>query len=119
MSDQIVLHSGEYLVRHKEESSTMFFLKEGVLGVFDTRSGAQSAKEVQIGTIYSGELVGEMSFLDQLPRSASVKAINDCVLQVIPRERFQRIFDAQPKWYRILIVTLLERLRATNKRIRI
>lgn len=119
MSDQIVLLPDEYLVRHKEESTSMFYLKEGVLGVFDTRSGVSSSKEVQIGTIYPGELVGEMSFLDQLPRSASVKAINECVLQVIPRERFQRIFDSQPQWYRILITTLLDRLRSTNKRIRI
>lgn len=119
MSDILVLNEGEYLVRHKEESSTMFYVQEGVLAVFDTRSGKSSAKEVQIGTIYPGELVGEMSFLDQNPRSASVKAISKCVLQVIPRERFQKIYDSQPKWYKILITTLLDRLRTANKRIRI
>jgi CRP/FNR family cyclic AMP-dependent transcriptional regulator len=114
-NDVLELKAGEYLVRENEESSQMFYLQSGSLGVFKVKGGS----EQQIGTIYSGELVGEMSFLDKQPRSASVKAIGEVKLLVIPSEKFEVYFQDQPAWYRALINTLLERLRKANTRIRI
>ena len=114
-SDILEVKSGEYVMRDGEESTQMYYLQSGSLAVFKLKGGA----EKQIGTIYSGELVGEMSFLDNQPRSSSVKAISDCKLMVIPHEKFEKFFNDQPAWYKALINTLLERLRKANTRIRI
>lgn len=115
ISDILEVKTGEYLMRDGEESAQMYYLQSGSLAVYKVKGSA----EQQIGTIYSGELVGEMSFLDNQPRSASVKAISDCKLMVIPHEKFERYFQDQPAWYKALINTLLERLRKANTRIRI
>lgn len=93
----------------------MFYLLSGTLGVFKVKGN----KEQQIGTIYSGEVVGEMSFLDKEPRSASVKALTDCTLNIIPSEKFERALNAMPAWYKALVNTLLDRLRKANTRIRV
>jgi len=114
-TDLIEIKANEYLMREGEESAQMYYLQSGSLAVFKVNDGAEN----QIGTIYSGELVGEMSFLDKEPRSASVKAISDSKLLIIPVEKFEKYFSDQPSWYKALIHTLLERLRKANARIRI
>ncbi|MCK5074299.1 MAG: cyclic nucleotide-binding domain-containing protein [Bacteriovoracaceae bacterium] len=115
MSDEIVVKKDEYLMREGEESDTMYFLKSGTMGVFKIKGG----REHLIGNIYSGELVGEMSFLDKGPRSASVKSMSECHMIVIPSDKFERTLSQLPSWYRALVNTLLDRLRRANARIRV
>lgn len=115
MSETIRLLPNEYLVREGEESTEMYYLQSGTLAVFK-RKGDQ---EHQIGTIISGELVGEMSFLDKNPRSASVKAMSEAVLVVIPVDKLEHTLETLPKWFSALLNTLTERLRKANARIRI
>lgn len=115
MSEVIKLMSNEYLMREGEESTEMYYLQSGTLAVFK-RKGDQ---EHQIGTIISGELVGEMSFLDKNPRSASVKAMSDSLLVIIPLEKFEHTLSTMPKWFSALFHTLTDRLRKANARIRI
>jgi len=115
MSDTKILKPQEYLVREGEESHDMYYLQSGTLAVVKRRGDG----EQQIGTIYSGEIVGEMSFLDEEPRSASVKAISECTLTVIPRKKFEASMKQLPKWYQALVHTLLDRLRKANSRIKV
>lgn len=115
MSETIQLMSNEYLMREGEESTEMYYLQSGTLVVYKRRGDVDH----QIGNIISGELVGEMSFLDKQPRSASVKALNDCILVKIPSEKLEQTMDSMPKWFSALLNTLTERLRKANARIRI
>lgn len=115
MSETIRLMPNEYLMREGEESTEMYYLQSGTLAVFK-RKGDQ---EHQIGTIISGELVGEMSFLDKNPRSASVKAMSESLLVVVPLEKFEHTLETMPKWFSALLHTLTDRLRKANARIRI
>ena len=115
MSETIRLMPNQYLVREGEESTEMYYLQSGSLSVLK-RKGDQ---EFQIGTIMTGELVGEMSFLDKHPRSASVKSLTDCVLVVIPLEKFESTLGTMPKWFGALLNTLTDRLRKANARMKI
>ena len=114
-NESIRLSPGEYLLYEGEESSEMYYLQSGTLAVFKRKGD----KENQIGTIISGELVGEMSFLDKQPRSASVKAMTDSVLVIVPHEKLEATLNGLPKWFTALLNTLLERLRKANARVRI
>jgi CRP/FNR family cyclic AMP-dependent transcriptional regulator len=115
MAGQLKLSANETLLREGEHSNCMYWVQSGQLVVTKKRG----MEEVIIGHIYSGELVGEISFLDSEPRSATVKALNDCELIVIPQETIDGIFKTQPKWLEILVKTLAERLRKANARIKI
>ena len=115
MTEIVRLHPQEYLMREGEESSEMYYLQSGTLAVYKRRGD----HEAQIGTISHGELVGEMSFLDQHPRSATVKAMTDCELVLIPHEKFEKLMESYPKWFRALLNTLLDRLRKANNRMKI
>ena len=115
MGDEIKLEPEQYLMREGEESNEMYFLKSGTMAVYKRKGDS----EQQIGTIYSGELVGEMSFLDEKPRSGSVKSISECELTVIPRDKMEEHLNTQPAWYRALVHTLLDRLRRANAKVKI
>ena len=112
---EISLKPEQYLLREGEESHEMYFVKSGTMAVFKIKNNS----EQQIGTIYAGELVGEMSFLDGKPRSASVRAISECELVVIPQEKLESVIKKQPNWYQALVKTLVDRLRRANCRIKI
>jgi CRP/FNR family cyclic AMP-dependent transcriptional regulator len=114
-NELINIQPEEVLVREGEDSHVLFYLNTGSLAIFKRKGTV----EQQIGTIYAGELVGEMSFLDKQPRSATVKAITECELVVIKGEKLEELLDKLPKWYRVLLVTLCERLRKANARIKI
>jgi len=112
MANKKSLEKDAYLVREGEHSHMMYYVQEGQLVVIKRRP----TEDVVLGHIYAGELVGEMSFLDDGPRSASVKAITDCELIEIPREAFDKVFSSQPPWFQTLVKTLTDRLRKANAR---
>jgi len=114
-NESIILKSNEYLLREGDDSSEMYYLKSGTLGVYKRKGNV----ELQFSTISQGELVGEMSFLDNLPRSATVKALEDCELSVIPKEKLESYLASQPTWLKALHGTLVDRLRKANQRARI
>lgn len=113
--ESIKLMPGDFLLHEGAESTEMYYLQSGSLSVLKRKGdGVQ-----QIGTIIAGELVGEMSFLDKEPRSASVKALSECVLVIVPADKLEATMAGQPKWFSALLHTLTDRLRKANARIRI
>lgn len=115
MATALKLSPNEILLKEGEHSNSMYWVQNGQLVVTKKRG----SEDVVLGHIYSGELVGEISFLDQEARSATVKAITDCDLIQIPQETIDGIYKTQPKWLEILVKTLAERLRKANARIKV
>ena len=117
MSDAniVYLKKDDFLMREGEDSSEMYYLNDGLLAVLKLKGGS----EQQISTLRPGELVGEMSFLDNEPRSASVRALDDCELTKIPKKKLDKYIEEQPKWMKSLLVTLTDRLRKANQRVRV
>jgi CRP/FNR family transcriptional regulator, cyclic AMP receptor protein len=111
----VSLKTNQILIQEGEHSDSMYWIQSGQLVVTKKRG----KEDVILGHIYTGELVGEISFLDQEARSASVQALTDCELIEIPRETIEQIYKSQPKWLEILVMTLAERLRKANARIKI
>jgi CRP-like cAMP-binding protein len=61
-----------------------------------------------------GAVVGELSIIDELPRSASVTAIRDSQLSFISRQQFALAAKTHPEVYRHITTLLAARLRDTN-----
>lgn len=101
----------EYLIMEGATSNEMYWVLEGAFVITKLNSNEQN---VIIGEVIPGELVGEMSFLDDLPRSASVRAKEDSEVLVIPHKKFIDVLDGQPRWFRSLMRTLSQRLRGAN-----
>lgn len=109
-----IINQGEYLVTEGGSGHEMYWVLEGEFVITKMNSENQN---VIIGNVLPGELVGEMSFLDDLPRSASVMAKVDSEVLVIPHKKFIDVLDGQPRWFRSLMRTLSQRLRGANQMI--
>lgn len=107
----MILKQGETLLREGDSSNELYWLVHGRLEVLKKLQG----QYIQVSTIEAGELVGELAFLDQKPRSATVKAITDCQLVKLEYGEFQEMLAAQPKWMKKILLTLTTRLRKMSE----
>jgi CRP/FNR family cyclic AMP-dependent transcriptional regulator len=104
----------EFLIKEDEASKEMFWILKGE---FEITKKNRDGKRVVVGTATPGELLGELSFLDSELRSATVQALTDGEVLVIPHKKFHDVLERQPKWFRSLMKTLSSRLRNANERI--
>ena len=104
----------EYLITEGGTSHEMYWILSGKFIITKLNSDDNN---VIIGEVHPGELVGEMSFLDSLPRSASVKALEESEVLVIPHKKFIDVLDHQPRWFKSLMQTMSQRLRGANQKI--
>jgi CRP/FNR family cyclic AMP-dependent transcriptional regulator len=107
---------GSVLIREGQPIDVLFVLLEGHLSV---TLAALDGKEV--ATLRSGEVLGELSFLDSRPPSASVLARGDVTVLTISRELLKRKLEADTafaaRFYRALGIFLSSRLRKTQARL--
>lgn len=102
--------SGGVVFAEGEESNLVYRVLEGEAEVIKENAG----REVVLGSVTSGDFIGEMSVLVGRPRSATVRATRGLVVEVIPREDFlARISQDNAAAFRLL-TRMAERLRASN-----
>ena len=111
------LTAGESLIHKGQPINALYILLEGRLAV--VLETAEGDREVAVLT--SGEVVGEISFVDSRPPSATVKALESCLVWAIPRDRLLQKLDLDlafaSRFYRALAMFLSDRLRGTVTRL--
>ena len=78
---------------------------------------AEDGREVILSIRSKGDFFGEMSLIDQEPRSAHVIAMEDSSLLVLRREDFNRCLQAMPQIATGLLRALCKRLRQADNKI--
>ncbi|MEA2662425.1 MAG: hypothetical protein QOH08_1997 [Chloroflexota bacterium] len=106
---------GEALMCQGEPSVSVHFILEGQVRV--ERQRRSDAQAVQLALLGSGEIVGEMGVMVELPRSASVYAAKPTTTLELDGASFDRAARAFPVLHRVLAKLLSERLRRTSERV--
>ena len=75
---------------------------------------APSGAERILAIVGPGGIVGELSTIDGLPRSASVSAVRDSELTFVSHAAFQAFAEGNPQVYKHLVTLLAARLRDTD-----
>jgi EAL domain-containing protein (putative c-di-GMP-specific phosphodiesterase class I) len=84
---------GEVLIREGERGDCAYVIETGNVEILVQREG----QPIQIGTRGPGSLIGEMAMIDDKPRTATVRAVDDCNVIEITREDFaRRVENADP-----------------------
>jgi signal transduction histidine kinase len=110
MSREIELKPGDYLIHEDEMGDSMYVVLDGKLQV---RKRARDS-EVVLAERKPGEVIGEMSVLDQAPRVASVIALTPVRALVIDQETFMALLDWSPTAARAILKTFAQRMRSTQ-----
>jgi CRP-like cAMP-binding protein len=106
---------GEPLFHEHEPGDSVLIL---LAGRAKLSSVTESGREALLGIRDPGELIGEMSALDDAPRMATAIALEHVEVLVIPRSAFVAFLDKTPGVAMVLVRMLNRRLRdADRKRI--
>ncbi len=101
---------GQIIIREGEFGQQAFLVQSGEVSVYITKEG----DEVELSKLKAGQIVGEMAFIFDGPRTASVKAIQDSNLIVISRQQFQeKLKDSDPT-VRAIVQMLSHRIVDAN-----
>lgn len=101
---------GTVLIEAGRRLDTMFIVLDGELAV-------STALGKHLATLYSGEIVGEMSLVDANPTSATVAATAPTELLAIPHARIRAKLAEDvgfaSRFYKALTIFLVDRMRNT------
>ena len=96
-----------------EQSWGLYLIIEGIVGVFKTNKVTGDVYD--LAHLRRGNSFGEMSLIDESPRSATVKALTDCQLFYISQEAFGTFLGTSEEikvgFYESCIRDLASRLR--------
>lgn len=110
---------GTTLIHEGKEIDALYIVLEGALAVHIQARSGQGAREIV--RLRTGEMVGEMSFIDARPPSATVQAIDVATVLAIPRQQLAAKLEQDTgfaaRFYRALAMLLSDRLRGTNSQL--
>jgi len=105
------LRADEVLFLAGEEGDGCYRVEDGLLKVtMVSRFGSERI----LALLGPGDIVGELSMIDGLPRSASVVAVQSTRLNFLSRAAFEHFAKQQPEIYKSLVTVLAARLRETD-----
>jgi len=105
------LAAGKILCRASAPGDGCYRIEDGLLKVtMVSSSGAERILEF----FGPGAIVGELSTIDGLPRSATVVAVRDATLSWLSRAEFEAFAEEYPEVYKSLVKLLAHRLRCTD-----
>ena len=108
-----IFKTDEPLFKEGDPSSSVFVIKKGAISI----RKLNGIKNVEVAKALTGEILGEMSFFDRLPRSASAVPIMDTEVIEIAFESMDVIYHTIPDYMKSIIASLAERLRKANEKI--
>ncbi len=100
--------SGDIIMRQGEEGKSAYIIEEGRVEIFVSKP---DGKEKSVGTRGAGTLIGEMAIVDNAPRTATVRAIEDCKLLEITQEDFARRLQLSDPVLKMTTQVILTRYR--------
>ncbi len=102
---------GNYVLRKGEQGEDLAFLLAGRLLVVDETA---DGRQVGLNFLTPGDFFGELSLVDELPRSASVMAVGPSVVGVLPKARARSLIYETPTVAEKMLKHLAFRLRSTT-----
>lgn len=100
--------AGTILTREGRDGGLMFVIIDGEAEV--ERDGKV------IKRLGPGDVIGELSLIDGLPRSANVRAVTQTRVLELASDDFRRLVEGSPKFVRNLLRALSLRIREMDER---
>ena len=108
---------GDFLIRAGDTDSTLFAIEDGHLDII----GLDDGRETVLATVGAGDVIGEVSFIDDSPRTVSVRADEDSTVRAWDKRTLSEALAFEPQLLAKFAVSmselLVERLRDMSRRV--
>lgn len=101
---------GEAIIRENEMGECAYLIEKGKVEITKERDG----KQAHIAYLDAGMTFGEMSMVDDLPRSATVTAVEETMVREVHRDNLYEMLKSNPDTMSKLLKGIFERLRIAN-----
>ncbi|MEP6876287.1 MAG: cyclic nucleotide-binding domain-containing protein [Burkholderiales bacterium] len=113
----VFVAAGDYFFRECDDAQGMFVLQAGRVAVLKNWQGRKyKSHEFRLGDCF-----GEMALMDLMPRSGSVKALEDCSAIELRPDHLMRLFEFDVEQFALIQMNMgrevCRRLRATDERL--
>ena len=109
--------SNEFFFREHDQGDSMFVLETGKAAVLKSWRG----QDCLLQTLNEGDCFGEMAVMDYGPRSASVRAVEDCVAIRISTANLYEVYAQDLKQFALIQMNMgrevCRRLREADSRL--
>ena len=107
MAETVSIPAGQLVLQEGEPGDALYVVLDGELEITKRQGG----QDILLAVSRAGEFLGEMSLLEQTPRSASVRTLRESRLLVISQAAFQTLLSCSPSAPLTILHTLTSRLR--------
>ncbi len=105
------------IVKEKDASRDLYILFEGEVNIL--KWDEKRTEQFKIGSLVTGDLFGELSFIDGMPRSTTVKTTKDTVVLSLKYQVFHEALPAMKEIIQVLTSNVAkintQRLRSANE----
>ena len=105
------LKTHDILFREGDSADCAFIIEQGRMQVSVHKDG----EDIPIATMGPGDIFGEMGIIDASPRSATVTALEHCVLTTVSRSSLNDRIESSDPIVRLLISILMKRIRDSSR----
>jgi len=102
-----VLIAGDYAFKMNEMGKSMYFLQTGFMQV------GNGDFTVVYATLKAGAYFGELAMFTSQRRTASARALRNCVLYTLSVTHFEETIQTHPKYYETILNKAMEQLENT------
>ncbi|UCD65439.1 MAG: cyclic nucleotide-binding domain-containing protein [Deltaproteobacteria bacterium] len=106
--------SGTVVIHEGEDNRDLYILSEGVLEV----SVKGKDKKIVVSEITAPEILGEISFLNGSPRTATVSAKTDVEMFILSYDKVQQEMSEIPSWFRMVLLAFTNRMKSCDAKIK-
>ena len=110
MAETVSIPAGKLVLREGDSGDSLFVVLDGELEV----TKRQGSQDVLLALYKPGQFFGEMALLEQAPRSASVRTLQESRLLVVSQVAFQTLLSCSPSAPLKILHTVTSRLRSTE-----
>ena len=112
---EVLVKAGDYFFHENEPAVSMFVLETGSVSVIKSWQG----RDFVLHTLGAGDCFGEMALMDLFPRSASVRADEDCCAIELAASDLLHLFERDAEQFALIQMNIgrevCRRLRATDE----
>ncbi|MEM7292279.1 MAG: cyclic nucleotide-binding domain-containing protein [Pseudomonadota bacterium] len=102
------------IINDGDTTNALYIINKGKVKVCISN---EQGREVVIAQLAEGEHFGEMSLIDEKPRSASIITRSACEISLIQKDDFHRMLASNPELSLAVMRGLSERLRKADRKI--
>lgn len=101
---------GDFLMRQGERGEEAYLITKGRVQVFKETGDIK----VNLSSLQTGDIVGEMALITDDRRSASVEALEDTEVAVLTKQLLSQSLKRLPPYIEKMVATVTRRLQAAN-----